>query len=389
MNKIRRRDVEQKPLIVVEENGDDCSTHSHSDIDSIHADEESKAHHGHRICWFLRLMGVLSILCAMTTYLAMELWLRPEDYNYVTNINTQKLDRAIDNNFWNDLQCPILDSTHAAHDVFQERDKFVGQKLQSSTPLPDWNNQTYDKVKSALYPWKMSHVVPYLQNGSSVYVSGTGTGVALYMTVDTVHQETNISGLTLFGNDWHLDNVVTTTKLLETAPGYLSPSTICQADSTNLSHVPSDAFDMVYTGSLQPLLDPLDLGTDQRDANSKYSQLCEAVRNNHDDESDSSSTFWMAHELHQIMQQRQADWLGRWVNEMVRIAKPGAPIVVENVQIGESVCNIGGGVVQSFWKTHASENTYNWNVDLASVIWEIDPIVTFRYNVVMRKRSES
>ena len=38
---------------------------------------------------------------------------------------------------------------------------------------------------------------------------------------------------------------------------------ICQADSTNLEHVPSNLMDVTFTGYIDPLVDPLNIHSDE------------------------------------------------------------------------------------------------------------------------------
>jgi hypothetical protein len=90
------------------------------------------------------------------------------------------------------------------------------------------------------------------------------------------------------------------------------------------------------------------------------------------------------------MQQKQEDWYGRWVYEMVRIAKPGVPIIIE--QVSSTPCMAGfdywGGVSKDYWKKHAETNTYNWNVDPESIEIMDNVIFQARYDVFMLKKMQ-
>ena len=75
------------------------------------------------------------------------------------------------------------------------------------------------------------------------------------------------------------------------------------------------------------------------------------------------------------------------VAEMVRIAKPGAPVIVE--QVSYPFCEAyfdWGGVSQEFWTDYAIEK-YDWLIDPASIEFEDDRLFRKRYHVFMRKHA--
>ena len=105
----------------------------------------------------------------------------------------------------------------------------------------------------------------------------------------------------------------------------------------------------------------------------KYEEICEG-------------DSWEEQKLKEVAQQRQNDWYGVWVSEMIRIAKPGAPVIVE--QVSYPFCEAyfdWGGVDQDFWTNYAIEK-YGWEVDPASIEFEDDRLFRKRYHVFMRKR---
>lgn len=96
---------------------------------------------------------------------------------------------------------------------------------------------------------------------------------------------------------------------------------------------------------------------------------------------------WEDQKLKEVAQQRQNDWYGIWVKEMIRIAKPGAPVIVE--QVSYPFCEAyfdWGGVDQEFWTDYAIDK-YGWEVDPASIEFEDDRLFKKRYHVFMRKRA--
>ena len=95
---------------------------------------------------------------------------------------------------------------------------------------------------------------------------------------------------------------------------------------------------------------------------------------------------WEDKKLREVAQQRQSDWFGVWVSEMVRIAKPGAPVIVEEVSYPFCEATYDwGGVNQDFW--FDAIETYGWDIDPASIEFEDDRLFRKRYHVFMRKHA--
>jgi hypothetical protein len=120
-------------------------------------------------------------------------------------------------------------------------------------------------------------------------------------------------------------------------------------------------------------LDPLEFHTGSDDKNwKKYDKLCR-------------THSWQAQKLRDIAQQRQQDWFALWVGQMARIAKPGAPVIIETT--APPYCNATqdwGGVEKEWWKE--AINKYNWGVDLDSLEYGEDLIFEQRYHVFMQKK---
>ena len=107
-----------------------------------------------------------------------------------------------------------------------------------------------------------------------------------------------------------------------------------------------------------------------------YDKLCDASKDD-----------WKSQNLSALAQSRQEDWFGLWVSEMVRIAKPGTPVIVENVAPPYCVKRWDwGGVNRDFW-TRAID-TYGWDVDRHSLAFQDDTAYKFRYHVAMRKKKK-
>lgn len=98
---------------------------------------------------------------------------------------------------------------------------------------------------------------------------------------------------------------------------------------------------------------------------------------------------WAEATLNKIAQDRQNEWYGQWVAEMARIAKPGVPVIVE--QVSPAYCDAvfdWGGVKREWWHDMATNNTYGWNVDPTSLVIEDDTLFRERYHVFMLKNGK-
>lgn len=93
--------------------------------------------------------------------------------------------------------------------------------------------------------------------------------------------------------------------------------------------------------------------------------------------------------LSRLSQEREEDWFASWVSELVRIAKPGCVVAIE--EISPAICSSGrdwGGVDKTWWKTAIDK--YEWDVDPDSIIVQnVKRKTSKRYNVAMRKNGKS
>ena len=236
----------------------------------------------------------------------------------------------------------------------------------------DGNVNTYTFKKQTLLDFKSKHLVPNLKPGMKIYESAMGIGMNLFMTLEILQESKNISGITVYGNEYVRESVEQAEFVLDEGviPSGNQKGVLCAGDSTNLSHVPSNSFDLVYTGYITPR-NALDIDDDD-----KWTQICE----------DANQQDWMAYKLRAIGVQNQEDWFGKWVAEMARIAKPGAPVIAE--EVSQPTCDAPDdwdGVSKSFWYEAAKKNTYDWNIDPDSIEMMDHTRTGTRYNVFMRK----
>jgi len=272
--------------------------------------------------------------------------------------------------------------------------------------------KTYEEVKEGMKQFKSKYFSPYLQDGSTIYESGCGIGLNLFMTLEILQEQEDdddekvkrIENLFVYGNDGWDINVQTANAIYNQIPPALSRrGLICTIDSIQLGFIPENSFDLVYTGRIYPLFDPLqfNLGTTMMNSD-RYKELCQRSSHTGGSSSDEQSEDWTAITLNEISQSRQNEWYGHWVTEMARIAKPGVPIIVEHVSV--SYCDLGetddddeeggvssagaGGVRKEWWSETATLNTFGWDIDPTSVIIEDDTIFQGRYHVFMLKNGK-
>jgi len=236
------------------------------------------------------------------------------------------------------------------------------------------------EVKDLLRPWKEKVFVKNIESGDSIYESAMGIGMNLVISAEIL-KEHNIDGLTVSGNDYVAEsvaianNVWDETKDLEQMA---HKGFFCRADSSNLDFIPDSTFDFVYTGYIDPIVDPLQLWPTLKTVEEKWAKDIELCKS--DDEE--------SQRLAKKAQSLQNEWFASWVGHLIRIAKPGKVVAIENG--AESLCTNPkdwGGVDKSWWK--GAINTYKWDVDPDSLFFE-DEVPTEnwkdkRYHVMMRK----
>eukprot|EP00977_Amphora_coffeiformis_P018892 scaffold6781_cov204-Amphora_coffeaeformis.AAC.7 len=267
----------------------------------------------------------------------------------------------------------------------------------------------YDDYKAAMVKWKQHLLQDFLYNDNDndddnyihIYESASGLGLNLLMTAEILHEQRQQRGRTttahsdqhhinvkLYGNDYVVESVELARIILQDDTvlkgGVTGSETsavaqygqVCQGDSTQLHEwVPAASFDLVFTGFITPLQDPLSLGLCQEDLQIIYADLCKS-REPHDQQQS------------QLLQQRQEDWFALWVHEMLRLAKPGAVVGVEMISYPQcDDLDEWGGVSHEFW--HAAVDRYGWDADPASVVIRDAHMPGRRYHVSMRKKSPS
>lgn len=88
-----------------------------------------------------------------------------------------------------------------------------------------------------------------VNEGDLIYESACGIGLNLYMTMEIINEIKGLESLVLYGNEYLDPSTVKANAFLDYAAPFSSKKgTICTADSTHLDYVPSNMFDLVFTG---------------------------------------------------------------------------------------------------------------------------------------------
>lgn len=234
--------------------------------------------------------------------------------------------------------------------------------------------KNYGQVEKGMQHWRSTRFVPNVRSGDTIYESACGIGMGLHMTVDILKQH-GIENLTVYGNEYLPESADLANKALD----FLLPKlnarkgAICQGDSTDLSHVPDNSFDLVYTGYLSELYDTLNLNLSENELYARNEQLC---RSKNDD--------WKALKLLEIGEARQSEWHKKWVGEMIRIAKPGKAIIIEQARESDCKAHPGFDVPTRGWWREAIRKC-QWDVDPDSLDFEEDRVFRHRYHLLMKK----
>ena len=120
-------------------------------------------------------------------------------------------------------------------------------------------------------------------------------------------------------------------------------------------------------------MNPLNFSGNESEQFKAYKVICRA-----------NTSDWKSQTLKQILQEREEAWFANWVQQMIRIAKPGAPVIFENVM--PPLCDYlydWGGVSKDWWKK--SIKTYGWDLDPESLEFGENLVWSQRYNVFIRK----
>uniref|UniRef100_A0A7S4RDK1 Methyltransferase domain-containing protein n=1 Tax=Ditylum brightwellii TaxID=49249 RepID=A0A7S4RDK1_9STRA len=218
----------------------------------------------------------------------------------------------------------------------------------------------------------------------TIYESACGTGLTLFIIIQLLYEQYDITGIEAFGNEYIAEDVVTANRYYDWAVEHypeldLRKGRICRGDSTNLtSFVPTNAFDIVMTGSIDVIDDPLHLGVSDGEEHRRWCTSKSKVKQTS-----------MKEEQKEINR-----WFALWASQMISLVKSGGIVIIE--ANSKPRCEVGawGGVSKEWWAQAIQE--YEWDtqlgIDSASLdIIDFDPPTHYnglqdRYNVKMTKR---
>jgi hypothetical protein len=271
-------------------------------------------------------------------------------------------------------------------------DEYLGpvrdQRAHLQSFLQSYRNTTYDawgltyeQVLEGMRNWKEQFVVPHVTSGDALFESACGIGLNLVLTAEVLHRH-GVDHLQLFGNEVLKESADLANLVLPALMpqfGSSPTSTVCPGDSTNLSHVPTSSMDLVFCGYMSELYDPLgfyDNSTymDEDEARRRHKSLCRAPDGD-----------WRSQALLKRAMGRLDSWHGAWVGEMVRIARPGKAVVVEQVRDGRCRGHLSSftGISREWWPKAIEK--FGWDVDVQSLRFQDDTLFHNRYHVFMRK----
>jgi hypothetical protein len=309
------------------------------------------------------------------------------------------------------LSCPatLTETTQNPHqDLHRNDGQYILHNLSDyeehfhNLQFDGWD-ATYDEYKEAMRKWKLDLIQSlfgdqgYMERTGDhsdtttdvwVYESASGIGLNLRLTVEIWNEATTTTtntgsqqqeplNVAVFGNDYVEESVHVAQYLWKTVPppgGQYGK--MCQGDSTQIHQwVPPNTFDVVFTGFVTPLHDPLHLGLSDYELDRYYAALCSST-----DPADVAQA--------QLLQDRQNDWFANWTSEMLRITRPGGVVAVE--MISYPTCDDldeWGGVASDWWTDSRTALRYHWPVDSATIVVQPELMLPGnRYHVRMHKK---
>lgn len=159
---------------------------------------------------------------------------------------------------------PVRFQHHYLEEDAHTNDLHAFLKTFRTSPYDDWGI-SYTSMKAGMTKWKTQYLLPHVRTGDTIYESALGLGLNALMTLELLVEQGDggPQALTLFGNEYLPSSTVRANAFWDAllsgsgdtnADTYLpvqldvTKGRICTGDSTRLPFVPSNSFDLVYTG---------------------------------------------------------------------------------------------------------------------------------------------
>lgn len=182
-------------------------------------------------------------------------------------------------------------------------------------------DRSYNFMKQVRKDWILK-TFSELRPGDGIFESACGKGTNLLMKVELLKEKLGIDGLTVYGIDYRQAPVEEANDMFSQVLPRLGSSLgapVCRGDATNLFFIPSESFDLSYTGYIDPIIDPLGIESEPG-SNLDPSGLCHEKN-------------WTLNKLSKLDQEAQETWYAAWATELIRITKKGKLIVIEEVSL--------------------------------------------------------
>lgn len=151
-----------------------------------------------------------------------------------------------------DYKCPVPleEDTNMTADIAANATQFL-ESYRARTK--DRWDRSYEELKASMFDFKSKYFPKYLNDdGSSLYESGCGVGITLFMTLEILQESSGIDNLVVYGNDQKEDLVRESDAVMDKlGPAHADKGVFCVTDPTDLGFVPKNSFDLVYTGYIR------------------------------------------------------------------------------------------------------------------------------------------
>ena len=145
----------------------------------------------------------------------------------------------------------------AVADVYENVSKAITDNMTEflaefrESNFDNWG-KTYTQVKEGMRHFKSTYFPPYLQDGGTIYESACGIGLNLYMTLEILQETKGVENLFMYGNELLEASASKANAVFDhIAPANSHKGVICAGDSGHLEFVPSNSFDLVYSGYIR------------------------------------------------------------------------------------------------------------------------------------------